>query len=826
MARQCLKPKRKRDATWFRDKVLLVEAQGSSKVLNEEELEFLADLRVAEGLVTQTVIKNNATYQADDLDAYDSDYDDFSTAKAVLMANLSSYGSNVLSEEKELLTKTFNVFKNKSKEMKAKNIDKEIALEKKVKELEYVVCKIGQSAQTVHMLMKPQVFYDNNLKQALGFQNHFYLKKAQQIRPMIYDGSVIAKETNVISIVDSEETLMLEEESRSKMLLKQSDPKVLENKVNINPINYAELNRLSEDFDKRFVPQQELSDEQAFWVTKLIAENENLKWTYKQLYDSIKPSRVHAKENIESLSIKNDLKKLKGKDIVDNVAQVSNATTIAPGMYKLDPVTLASKDKNNKETHIYYLKQTMEQAAILREIVEQAYSLNPLDSASYSAKVFTKIGYQWKPTGRTFNLVKNACPFTRITATNKVPLRESIPLEVVAQEFVVTKVYTKRCKVPKTNGSNSKPKIAKSINSSKIKPSTSRGSNTSVAPSSSSSVNLRLSKLFCDDYSRFTWVKFLASKDEALDFIIKFQKMIQVRWNTPVKNIRTDKGTEFVNKTLDSYYESVGPGLQCMTPATSSSGLISNPILQQPCNPPLRHDWDHFFQSMFNEYFNPPTIYISSVPIAAAPRVVDLANSPVSTSIDQDAPSINGPLHESLHKDSTSQGSSSNVRPIHALLESLGRWTKDHPIANVIKDPSRLISTRKQLQIDAMWCYFDIFLTSVEPKNFKQAMTEPLWINAIKEEIYEFERLQVWELVSCPDKVMLIKFKWIYKVKTDKFSGILKNKARLVAHGFRQEEDIDFEESIALVARIEAIHIFIANAANKNMMIFQMDVKT
>ncbi|GJX18372.1 hypothetical protein Tco_0219204 [Tanacetum coccineum] len=98
MARQCPKPKRKRDATWFRDKVLLVEAKGSGKVLNEEELEFLADPGVAEGPVTRTVITHNATYQADDLDAYDSDCDDFSTTKAVLMANLSSYGSDVLSE--------------------------------------------------------------------------------------------------------------------------------------------------------------------------------------------------------------------------------------------------------------------------------------------------------------------------------------------------------------------------------------------------------------------------------------------------------------------------------------------------------------------------------------------------------------------------------------------------------------------------------------------------------------------------------------------------------------------------------------------------------
>ncbi|GKA19184.1 hypothetical protein Tco_0699099 [Tanacetum coccineum] len=148
-----------------------------------------------------------------------------------------NYLKQTLSEqlkEKELLTETFNVLKNESKEKETKNIDKETALEKKVKELDNIVYKMGQSVQN--------------------------------IRPMLYDGSVIAKETNVISIADSEETLMLEEESQSKMLLKPSDPMVLEKKVNIKPINYAELNQLSEDFGKRFVLQQELSNEQAFWL--------------------------------------------------------------------------------------------------------------------------------------------------------------------------------------------------------------------------------------------------------------------------------------------------------------------------------------------------------------------------------------------------------------------------------------------------------------------------------------------------------------------------------------------------------------------------------
>ncbi|GJW21825.1 retrovirus-related pol polyprotein from transposon TNT 1-94, partial [Tanacetum coccineum] len=256
---------------------------------------------------------------------------------------------------------------------------------------------------------------------------------------------------------------------------------------------------------------------------------------------------------------------------------------------------------------------------------------------------------------------------------------------------------------------------------------------------------------------------------------------------------------------------------------------------------------------MFNEYFNPSSIVVSLVQEAAALRAVVLAESLVSTSIDQDALSTSNPsrqeqqhsliisqgfeespktpifcddpLHESLHKDSTSQRSSSNIRQTHTLFEHLGKWIKNHPISNVIDDRSRSVSMRKQLQTNVMWCYFDAFLTVVEPKNIKKATTEPSLINAMQEEIHEFERLQVWELVSCPDKVLLIKLKWIYKVKIDEFGGVLKNKDRLVAQGFRQEEGIDFEESFAPVARIEAIRIFIVNAAHKNMTIYQIDVK-
>ncbi|GKA85889.1 retrovirus-related pol polyprotein from transposon TNT 1-94 [Tanacetum coccineum] len=180
---------------------------------------------------------------------------------------------------------------------------------------------------------------------------------------------------------------------------------------------------------------------------------------------------------------------------------------------------------------------------------------------------------------------------------------------------------------------------------------------------------------------------------------------------------------------------------------------------------------------------------------------------------------------------SSDQSSSSDiihtiVPPDHQLYEHNSKWTKDHPLENIIGELGRPVSTRLQLHEQALFCYYDAFLTSVEPKTYKEALTQACWIEAMQEELHEFERLEVWELVPPPDKEMIITLKWIYKVKLDELGGILKNKARLVARGYRQEEGIDFEESFAPVARLEAIRIFLAHAAHKNMVVYQMDVKT
>ncbi|GKA94494.1 hypothetical protein Tco_0816532 [Tanacetum coccineum] len=183
-----------------------------------------------------------------------------------------------------------------------------------------------------------------------------------------------------------------------KAKLQAKDTKIEKLKANIKHLNKTSTtNNVKTDIDEIETINIELEHR----VAKLIAENEHLKQTYKQLYDSIKPSREKV---LIITTLKNDLRKFKGNDIVGNAAQVSNDTTIAPGMYKLDRVTLAPKDKNNRKTHIYYLNHTMEQAAILREIAEHVKSLNPLDSASYSTCKYVKLIQE------LLGYVRDTCP--------------------------------------------------------------------------------------------------------------------------------------------------------------------------------------------------------------------------------------------------------------------------------------------------------------------------------------------------------------------------------------------------------------------------------
>nr|GEW72323.1 integrase, catalytic region, zinc finger, CCHC-type, peptidase aspartic, catalytic [Tanacetum cinerariifolium] len=320
---------------------------------------------------------------------------------------------------------------------------------------------------------------------------------------------------------------------------------------------------------------------------------------------------------------------------------------------------------------------------------------------------------------------------------------------------------------------------------------------------------------------------------------------------------------------MASEQSSSGPALRDMTPGTISSGLVHTNSSSTCYVPPSRNDWDLLFQPMFDELLNPPPSGVNQVLEDIAPIVevippvnANLTGSPSSIIIEQDAPSTSNsttptdtqslvipqddednnmdmevahigsdrlvgiPIPDINSEQSTIPASPQAIVQIdHPLPHNNNKWTKDHPLNNIIGQLDRPVSNRLQLHEQALFCYYNAFLTSVEPNTYKEALTQSCWIKAMQEELHEFERLKVWELVPRPDKVMVITLKWIYKVKLDELGGILKNKARLVPRSYRQEEGIDFEESFAPVARLEAIRIFLAYVAHKNMVVYQMDVK-
>nr|GEX93059.1 reverse transcriptase domain-containing protein [Tanacetum cinerariifolium] len=369
---------------------------------SEEELEFLADPGTTKTSSNQTVVTNNAAYQADDLDAYDLDCDEINSAKIALMENLSHYGSDnlaeymnesqsntvqnstlpalqddlILSVIEQLKTQVVTCTKinqdNKQvNDLLTTELERELALDKQVKELNNIVFKRSQSAQTVHMLTKPQVFYNHATRQALGFQNLRYLKKAQQLKPNLYDGTVIGK-SDVIVIPDSEDTLMHAEKSRSKMIEKQNDPQMIEKKVITKPIDYAILNQLSTDFNTRFVPQTESYAEQAFWSQYSVQTDEpNLSGIVEVLKELPKVSMRDTVSSPESAPTFVELIKMN-----DLKAQVD----VAP---------LVPKLRKNMTAHTDYIRHTQEEAATLRKIVESDRLLSPFNTSLYYACKYT-----------------------------------------------------------------------------------------------------------------------------------------------------------------------------------------------------------------------------------------------------------------------------------------------------------------------------------------------------------------------------------------------------------------------------------------------------
>nr|GFA92713.1 retrovirus-related Pol polyprotein from transposon TNT 1-94 [Tanacetum cinerariifolium] len=257
----------------------------------------------------------------------------------------------------------------------------------------------------------------------------------------------------------------------------------------------------------------------------------------------------------------------------------------------------------------------------------------------------------------------------------------------------------------------------------------------------------------------------------------------------------TSGSVQFLGERLISWsLKSSRPALNDMTPGTISSGLVRTSSPSTSYVPPLRNDWDLLFQPMFDELLNPPPSVVNQAPKVIAPiaKVIppvhaDSTGSPSSTTVDQDAPSprkthttetqfsvipqdvgddnldmevahigndslFGVPIPEVTSAQSSSMASPQSIMQTnHPMPQHNNKWTKDHPQNNIIGQLSRPVSTRLQLHEQALFCYYDTFLTSVEPKTYKEVLTQSYWIETTHEELNEFKRLEVWELVPRPD---------------------------------------------------------------------------
>ncbi|GJR49374.1 retrovirus-related pol polyprotein from transposon TNT 1-94 [Tanacetum coccineum] len=817
----------RQQATINDGRVTLQPVQGRQFSFATEELAFLADPGIIKGQATQTIIIHNAAYQADDLDAYDSDCDELNTSKVALMANLSRYGLDVLYEvhnpdnidnnivnqsvqtmpslkqssvvnhsETEItsyrniipysqymhetqqaavqnsnsyaqqdalilsvieqlkpqvincskinldnksvndtLTVELERYKGQVKVLKegqnveeeeSRNINRDIALEKKIKLLDNIVYKRDQSAQT----------------------------KSQQLEPKVYDGTVI-KSTSAIMIPDSEETLMLIEESRSKMILKHQDPIVLEKKVNTTPVDYVNFmnslepspsctptkvevpkelpkkdtvirklkerikslsRNVNEENVKKDIDEIEtINIELEHSVAKLIYENENLrnerehlKSIFKDQFDSIKKTRVQAKEHSDSLiaqinaksvenldlnaqlqenifaitAMKEELRKLKGKCAVDSTVSKSNAITIASEMLKIDVEPIAPKLLNNMTAHSDYLKHTQEQAAILKEVVKQGKSQNPLNNSLDSAYNGTEFVNQTLREYYEKVGISHETSVARSPHQNGVVERRNHTLIEVARTMLI---YTK----------------ALLCVWAEVVATACYTQNRSIICLHHGKTPYELLHDKLPDLSFFHVFGALCYLTNDSEDLGKLQPKADIGifiGYTPTKkafqiyNRRTRQSIETIHvdfdelTTMASEHSSSEPALYKMTPATITPEVIA-PIAK-----------------------------------VVAPELAASTGSPSSITVDQDAPSS----------------------------------------------------------------YIFFF-------------------GPMQKELHEFKCLDVWELIPRLDKVMVITLKWIYKVKLDELGGIQKNKARFVARDYRQEEGINFKESFAPVARLEAI---------------------
>ncbi|GJS77628.1 retrovirus-related pol polyprotein from transposon TNT 1-94 [Tanacetum coccineum] len=316
-----------------------------------------------------------------------------------------------------------------------------------------------------------------------------------------------------------------------------------------------------------------------------------------------------------------------------------------------------------------------------------------------------------------------------------------------------------------------------------------------------------------------------------------------------VFNKRTRMIVETIHVNFDelpqmaSDHVSSDPGPQCSTTVLEQDSLSPGPQSQE--NVPqvaetvtTSNELELLYNPMFSELLN------GTSPVVSKSSAVHAADNPdkrqqhntthTSTTTDvADPPPLN--IHSTHQTPTQVPTVTAPENIIQAETNTENAQFDDDKFINIFSTPvqeqgetssNHVDSTRRQLEIDGEMCMFALTVSRTEPKNIKEAMADSAWIESMQEELHQFDRLDVWELVDRPLCKNVINLKWLWKNKRDEENTVFRNKSRLVAKGYAQKEGIDFEESFAPVARLEVVRLFIAYAAHKSFIIYQMDVKT
>nr|GEU84808.1 Gag-Pol polyprotein [Tanacetum cinerariifolium] len=227
-------------------------------------------------------------------------------------------------------------------------------------------------------------------------------------------------------------------------------------------------------------------------------------------------------------------------------------------------------------------------------------------------------------------------------------------------------------------------------------------------------------------------------------------------------------------QTMALNHDSLSPVIQCQRKVTQADRTVTT-----------SNELDLLFSLMFDELLNGSSKVVSkssAVSAVNAPNQRQQYTTPLNNHTTP-APTYHGET-SSRHVDS------SNVHTFYQRFPSEHRWTKDHPLEQVIGNPSQPVRTRRQLESDVEMCMFTLTVSRTEPKNIKEAMADSAWIESIQEELHQFDRLDVWELVDRPLCTNVINLKWLWKNKRDEENTVIRNKSRLVAKGYAQKEGV------------------------------------